>query len=273
MKNVKYVFFVILLFLSVCLFSQITVKEYLGKVEVVYVSKHQREWKAIEESSVFTNKDKVRTFEDARLVLNSKSYIITIYPNSVVEFYTVYNDFGNNLTEINLLKGKIRFKNNGLNNKEYLLVRTKNSETSPLGTDFVIEYSKGQKTIIYVFEGKVQTSNPLTQAPPTKIDAYQMSEITKSNPPTEPSSIPDEILNLYNVPPKPELVAPVEIEEEPAPIEKEKKTVEPEPVVQPVVEEKKEPEPVVEPVKPEPTPPKKNLNLKKKKSHGVLNQN
>ncbi len=146
---------VIILLTSNILYSQISITTYRGKVQALLLSKNKKQWKNVNTTMQLYDKDKIRTGREASLELKSKSYIIFIQENSIIILDKVYGQ-GNIRTEMYIIKGQLRIKSISLAREENIIIRTKNSEITPKGTDFVIGYDGFKDTSVYVFDGKVK---------------------------------------------------------------------------------------------------------------------
>ena len=250
------------------LHSQIDIVGINGKAQIVLVSKGEKNWKAVYNKISLFDRDKIRTGNHSSLKLRSKSYNITVFEKSVVTLDKVSKK-GSNQTEIYIIKGRIRVKSTALVQEERIFIRTRNSEISPSGTDFVIDFNGIDNTTVYVFEGKVKAVNPNQLQKPVRISAYETSSIKGNGPPSSPAEIPDNILTLYNIPPRPKVIQPAsmpepEIKKEPAkrwrtPINKPVKKEPPKPAVKtelkpkPASKQEAKPKPKSKP-KPQPKP-------------------
>ena len=243
------VFIILMLMTANVIYSQMSISDYKGKVQVLLISKNQKQWKNIDNVFQLTDNDKIRTGRESFLKLKSRSYNVIILENSIVVLDRVYKP-GDSRTELYIIKGKLRVSSISLVKDENIIIRTKNSEVAPEGTDFVIDYDGFSDTSVYVFDGKVKAVNPNNPGNPVTIKGYEMSKITGNNVPGIPEDIPGSILIEYNIKPKPQLIQPTEISEPEKKIEPQ-----PEPEMKPEPLPVTESEPVKQPEpKPEPTP-------------------
>ena len=248
----KLVILLIILFLYTSLvFSQLKITEVNGRVQALLVSKGDKKWKNVLESMILSDSDKIRTARDSSFVLRSDNYEITILDRSIVIFDKIIK-LGDAHTEIYILKGRIRIKSSSLAHDENIIIRSKNSEVIPVGTDFVSDFSGVNDTFVYVFNGKARAVNPNSPDNPVEIDAYKMSKISGINAPETPVDIPQDILEMYKVAPRPQVIQPTVIK--PEKVMKEP-AVEPEPVAEPEEKLPLEPEPD-QPEKPKAQPQK-----------------
>lgn len=250
MKRVIIIFLTILINLNL-VYSQIKVKEVKGKVQVLLISTGKKNWKNAQVDMILSDKDKIRTGKNSSIDLKSKSYNIIVLEKSILLIDTVFKN-DDKLTILNVINGKIRITSSGIIKEEKIIIQTKNSEITPTGTDFIVDFNGTSKTKAYVFNGKVSMLNPNKASSPIEIKSYQMSSIEGKNLPLKPTDVPQNILNQYNIPSKPQLIEPI--------IKPPLKKVEPK-----VVTEKKKPEPLKEiPKKEQPKPTKEEIKEKQK---------
>ncbi len=251
MKKIIIIFLTILININL-VYSQIKIKKVKGKVQVLLISTDKKNWKKAQVDMILSDKDKIRTGKNSSINLKSKSYDIIVHEKSILLIDSVFKQ-DNKLTILNVINGKIRIISSSITKEEKIIIQTKNSEITPTGTDFVVDFNGTSKTKAYVFNGKVNMLNPNKPASPMEIKAYQMSSIKGKNPPLKPTDIPENILNQYNIPPKPQLIKPLVVE----PPKKIMKIIEPI-----AVTEKKEIKPLAEIPKKEQPKPKEEIKEK-----------
>lgn len=220
------------------LFSQIVVENIDNRADVLLTSQNEKSWKMADININLTSQDMVRTGKNSSITLKSKSYDIIVYEKSTVSIDDIS---GKNIT-LKVFNGSLRFTGSALGVKENIIVKSKNSQIIPAGTDCLINCNSLNETTVYVFDGKVNLANINNYEKVIQIPEYKMSKVIGDNIPQTPTDIPENILTQYNIPPKPQVIQPTiptPKKEPPAPVEvnKEPEIIEP---PAPVIPEKEE---------------------------------
>ncbi len=239
--------------------NNIQIIGFTNKVELMQLSKRKRSWKLVNIGDILDKKDKLRTGQQGKALLNFRDYNFSLLNFSLLKVKSVPTDTRNRLI-LDVKYGKIRVKSvTESSNKNYeVVINTIYSTIKLKGTDVVVDAGIGQPNNIYVFEGDVIVNSKNNPGKPVTLKANQMLKIDANSSDIKPVDIPKEIYKEYNV------KAPVP----PAPVKPEPKT---EPKKEPVPQvtaktNKKEEKKVVQKPKPRKKPkPKKQAKKKKKK--------
>ncbi|OHD53388.1 MAG: hypothetical protein A2096_10645 [Spirochaetes bacterium GWF1_41_5] len=198
MNKIFLVFFVSLW--AMLLPFQATVIEVNGKVQ--HKTSGEPSWQEIKSGDILKEASQLRTGQKSEIRLRfddgSEAHLQQFSTLSLKKLRS--DDAGVFQNTLRLYAGKIRAKVAELSSPQSAFaVETPHSLCGVRGTDFIVDAAK-RTSRVYVISGRVETRNILGKGEPVVLNANQYSEISKSDAPSAPAAVPQEIYSEWALP-------------------------------------------------------------------------